>query len=163
MPPPQPYRIAYRTFDRVSYDPRKSDEVLADRGFDLGYVSRMFPGYVLEREDTRPYAETRYQAIGEVLGDLYAVVYTRSGGTCRLITAWGPNNMKEKSGTPPCDEGLVWADLSDPNRGRIDPSRMGKHHPRDPAEFGSPVTEADVAATLALFEKQKRRRVRKTG
>ena len=88
MPPPQPYRIAYRTFDRVSYDPRKSDEVLAERGFDLGYVSRMFPGYVLERQDTRPYAETRYQAIGEVLGDLYAVVYTRSGGTCRLITAW---------------------------------------------------------------------------
>lgn len=40
---------------------------------------------------------------------------------------------------------------------------MGKLHPRDPEEFGSPVTEADIAATMALLEKRKRRRVRKTG
>jgi hypothetical protein len=71
--------------------------------------------------------------------------------------------MKEKSGIPPCDEGLVRVDLTDPNRGRIDRSRMGKPHPRDPDEFGSPVTEADIAATLALVERQKRRRIRKTG
>lgn len=80
--------MVYRAFDRVKFDQRKSDDVLAERGFDLGYVSRMFPGYVLEREDTRPYAETRYQTIGDVLGELYVVVYTRSGGTCRLIAAW---------------------------------------------------------------------------
>lgn len=86
--PPRPFRAVYRAFDRIGWDPRKSDEVLADRGFDLGYVSRMFPGHVLEREDARPYAETRYQPIGEVLGRLYVVVYTRSGSTCRLITAW---------------------------------------------------------------------------
>jgi len=71
--------------------------------------------------------------------------------------------MKEKSGPPQCDEGLGWVDLNDPRRGRIDRSRMGKHHPRDPEEFGSPVTAADIAATLALIEKQKRRRVRKIG
>ena len=88
MPPIQPFRPVYRAFARISYDPRKSDEVLVERGFDLGYVSRMFPGYVLEREDTRPYAEARYQAIGDVPGDLFVVVYTRSGGHSRLITAW---------------------------------------------------------------------------
>jgi hypothetical protein len=33
--------------------------------------------------------------------------------------------------------------------------------PRNPEEFASPVTEADIAATLALIEKQKRRRTRK--
>jgi len=88
MPPPQPFRLVYRAFDRIRFDPRKSDEVLADRGFDLAYVSRMFPGYVLEREDTWPYAEIRYQVIGEVLGDLFVVIYIRSAGTCRLITAW---------------------------------------------------------------------------
>jgi hypothetical protein len=65
--------------------------------------------------------------------------------------------MKEKSGTVSCDEGLVWADLTDANRGRIDPLRIGRHQPREPEEFGSPVTEADIAATIALFEKQKRR------
>ena len=66
----------------------KSDEVLWDRGFDLAFVSRVFPGFVLEREDTRPYDEVRYQAIGELLDDLYVVVYTRVGKTGRLITAW---------------------------------------------------------------------------
>ncbi|HUB49843.1 MAG TPA: BrnT family toxin [Acetobacteraceae bacterium] len=89
MPPgPKPFRVVYRAFDRITFDPRKSEAVMEERGFDLGYVSRMFPGYVLEREDTRPYSETRYQAIGDVVGDLFVVVYTRSGGLCRLITAW---------------------------------------------------------------------------
>lgn len=88
MPAPRPFRIVYRSFDRIGFDRRKSDEVLAWRGFDLGFITRMFPGYVLEREDTRSYSETRYHAIGEVLGEIYTVVYTRSGRNCRLITAW---------------------------------------------------------------------------
>ena len=88
MPAPRPFRLVYRAFDRVAFDPRKSEQVFAERGFDLGYVSRMFPGQVLEREDMRGYAETRYQAIGEVLGDVFVVVYTRFGRSCRLITAW---------------------------------------------------------------------------
>jgi uncharacterized protein len=62
--------------------------VYAERDFDLAFVSRMFPGYVMQREDVRPYGETRYQAIGEIVGEVYVVVYTRSGRTCRLITAW---------------------------------------------------------------------------
>ena len=88
MAPPRPFRLAYRRFRIIEYDPVKSDEVLDLRGFDLAYVSRMFPGYVLEREDTRSYGEFRYQAIGEVLGDVFLVVYTRRGDICRLITAW---------------------------------------------------------------------------
>lgn len=89
MPPLQPFRIVYRAFDQIGFDPRKSDEVLAERGFDLGYVSRIFPGYVLEREDTRPYRETRYQAIGDVLGELFVVVYTlRSGGEFHETEIW---------------------------------------------------------------------------
>ena len=87
-PPPARFRMVYRSFDRILFDPAKSDEILARRGFDLGYVRRMFPGWVLEREDTRSYRETRYQAIGELLGNVYFVVYKRSGRFARLITAW---------------------------------------------------------------------------
>jgi uncharacterized DUF497 family protein len=87
-PPPRPFRVVYRTFDRIGFNPRKSEEVFAWRGFDLGHIARMFPAYVLEREDTRSYSETRYHVIGEVLGELYVVVYTRSGRACHLITAW---------------------------------------------------------------------------
>ena len=54
----------------------------------LGYVSRIFPGYVLEREDTRPYPEPRFQVVGELAGELYVVVYTPRGRGCRFITAW---------------------------------------------------------------------------
>ena len=54
MPPqPRPFRLVYRSFSRSTFDPAKNDEVFELRGFDLAYVSRIFPGYVLEREDSR--------------------------------------------------------------------------------------------------------------
>lgn len=86
---PRPFRLTYRAFDRVEFDPAKSDEVFEFRGFDLAYVAQMFPGYVLEREDRRGYPEPRWQAIGEVLGEVFFVVYARPWPrVCRLITAW---------------------------------------------------------------------------
>lgn len=87
MAPQRPFRLVYRAFDRIAFDPRKSDEVLAERGFDLAFVARIFPGFVPEREDARGYEETRYQAIGELLGNIYVLVYTCQGRRCRLITA----------------------------------------------------------------------------
>ena len=87
-PPPRPFRLVYRAFDVFEFDPAKSDEVLELRGFDLAYARRVFPGYVLEREDTRGYAEPRFQVIGELLGEVYEVIYTPRGRGCRLITAW---------------------------------------------------------------------------
>lgn len=87
-PPPKPYRLVYRAFKRIEFDPAKSDEVLDGRGFDLGYVSRIFPGYVLERPDTRTYSESRFKVVGELLGDVFVVIYTRRGDACRVITAW---------------------------------------------------------------------------
>jgi uncharacterized DUF497 family protein len=87
-PPPRLYRLVYRDFDRFEFDPTKSEEVFENRSFDLAYARRVFPGYVLEREDTRRYSERRFQVIGEVLGDVLVVVYAPRGGACRLITAW---------------------------------------------------------------------------
>ena len=45
---PRSYRRVYRTFGAIDFDPVKSDEVLAERGFDLAYVARVFPGILLE-------------------------------------------------------------------------------------------------------------------
>ncbi len=87
-PPPKPFRVVYRSFDRVEFDQAKSDEVFDIRGFDLGFISRIFPGYVLEREDSRGYTEQRFHLIGELLGEVYEVIYVRRGNACRLITAW---------------------------------------------------------------------------
>ena len=90
MPPkPRPFRLVHRDFDAFEFDPAKSEAVFALRGFDLAYARRVFPGYVLEREDTREgYDERRFRVIGEVLQDVLVVVYTPRSGTCRLITAW---------------------------------------------------------------------------
>jgi uncharacterized DUF497 family protein len=83
-----PWRLVWREFRGVSFDPQKSDLILAERGFDLAHVARVFPGFVLERADTRLYVEPRFQVIGELLGELYFLVYTPRGRICRLITAW---------------------------------------------------------------------------
>ena len=88
-PLPRPFRLVYRAFDAFEFDPAKSDEVFELRGFDLAYARRVFPGYVLEREDTREgYGEPRFRVIGEVLQDILVMIYTPRGRTCRLITAW---------------------------------------------------------------------------
>jgi hypothetical protein len=71
--------------------------------------------------------------------------------------------MKEKSRIPPSGEGMVWIDLKDPNRGRSDRVHMPRHQPHDHKESESSVTDARIAATLALMEKQKHRGIRKAG
>jgi hypothetical protein len=57
MSPPRPFRLVYRAFGEITFDPAKSDAIFELRGFDLAYVSRIFPGTVLERRDTRSYSE----------------------------------------------------------------------------------------------------------
>ncbi len=91
--PPRPFRLVYRVFDQVEFDPAKSDEVFELRCFDLAYTRQMFPGCVLERQDTREdYGEPRSRVIGEVVQDILVVIDTPRGSTCRLITAWEAEN-----------------------------------------------------------------------
>jgi hypothetical protein len=62
--------------------------VLAARGFDLAFISRMFPAFVLEREEHPTLLGNPLSGIGELLGNVYMLVYTTRGKSCRLITAW---------------------------------------------------------------------------
>lgn len=76
-----------------SWDERKSEANLAERGFDFDFASAIFAGPTLEREDTRrDYGEQRVVAIGTADGIPLVVVYTdrtTSGGLIerRLISA----------------------------------------------------------------------------
>jgi hypothetical protein len=76
-----------------SWDDRKSEANLADRGFDFDFASTIFAGPTLEREDTRlDYGERRLVAIGTADGIALVVVYTdrvTSGGLIerRVISA----------------------------------------------------------------------------
>ena len=69
--------------------------MLEVRGFDLSLASYIFPGYVLEREDTRRhYGELRSRAIEEVMGRVLVVIYTPRGDASRLITAWEAEELE---------------------------------------------------------------------
>jgi len=60
-----------------SWDRRKSEANLAERGFDFEFASAIFSGPTLEREDSRQdYGERRMVAIGAADGILLVVVYT---------------------------------------------------------------------------------------
>jgi hypothetical protein len=88
MSPPRPFRLVYRSFDEITFDPTKSDEIFELRGFDLAYVSRMFPGMVLERADTRSYSDSAIRPSAMCRARCFSSSITRRGGACRLITAW---------------------------------------------------------------------------
>lgn len=59
-------------------------------------------------------------------------------------------------------ERTVVVDQSDPNRGRYDPSRVGKPNPAD-TEPRPPISAEDIEATRAELAELRRRMTRKTG
>ena len=70
------------------WDEEKSPRNLAQRGFDFEFVCRIFEGDIIEQEDTRrDYGERRRVALGEVEGNVFAVVYTWREGRYRIISA----------------------------------------------------------------------------
>ncbi len=58
-------------------------------------------------------------------------------------------------------ERTVIVDQSDPNRGRYDPSRVGKPNPAD-TEPRPPVSAEDIEATRAELAELRRRMTRRT-
>lgn len=158
---PRAFRLIYRSFEHIEFDPAKSDEVFEARGFDLGYVSRIFPGYVLEREDSRPYSEPRFQVIGELSNELYFVVYTPRGRAA-VSSRHGLRNPATGSfGMTSRAKRTVRADLSDPNRGRFDPARIGRPNPND-TEPRPVVSDEDFEATRAELDELRRRMLRQS-
>jgi len=59
------------------WDPNKSETNCRERGFGFEYAARIFAGPVLERVDARKdYGEVRIQALGEIDGLAFVVVFT---------------------------------------------------------------------------------------
>ena len=58
-------------------------------------------------------------------------------------------------------ERTVVVDQSDANRGRYDPSRVGKHNPND-TEERPVITQEDIDATRAELAELRRRMTRRT-
>lgn len=87
---------------RFSWDPKKSEANLAERGFDFAFATLAFDGPTLEREDTREdYGERRVVAVGLAQGIALTIVYTdratESDTERRIISARRSNRHERKA------------------------------------------------------------------
>lgn len=81
------------------WDPAKSDATFDLRGFDFGYITRVFldPRRVERRDTRRDYREARFQTVGEIKGKVYFVVYTRRHDRLRIISARRASAHEERA------------------------------------------------------------------
>jgi len=75
-------------FEGCEWDESKSEQNLADRGYDYDFASRVFEGAYMEREQLRPDdGERRFIVVGEVDGFVIRVVWTPRGRVRRIISS----------------------------------------------------------------------------
>jgi uncharacterized protein len=72
---------------KISYDPKKREATLADRGLDFRDAAEVFAGITLDYEDRRfDYRETRMITAGHLRGRLVILVWTQRGDTRHIIS-----------------------------------------------------------------------------
>jgi uncharacterized protein len=70
---------------------------LVKHGVDFRDVTRMFDGPTVETVDDRTnYGETRFNALGEIEGRVYAVAYTWRHANRRIISARKANAREQR-------------------------------------------------------------------
>ena len=86
---------------RFTWDERKSETNLRERGFDFAFASLIFDGITVAVEDRRrDYGEKRMMAIGQADGIHLTVVYTDradDGGVTRRIISARRSNRRERA------------------------------------------------------------------
>jgi len=85
---------------RFSWDARKSNRNLRERGFDFEFATQIFDASTLERVDSRrDYGERRVIALGRAQGIVLTVVYTdraEAGEINRRIISARKSNRSER-------------------------------------------------------------------
>jgi uncharacterized DUF497 family protein len=86
---------------RISFDSRKRDRTLKDRGLDFEDAALVFEGTTVEIEDLRKsYGEPRIISYGLLLGRLVVIGYTIRGAT-RHVFSMRKANDREKARLAP--------------------------------------------------------------
>ena len=86
---------------RITFDPIKRDNALADRGLDFLDAEIIFEGVTLEVEDTRKdYGERRIICYGLLAGRMVVVGYTPRGAD-RHVFSMRKANEREKARISP--------------------------------------------------------------
>jgi uncharacterized DUF497 family protein len=79
------------------WDEEKRQANLVKHGVDFRDVTPMFDGPIVETVDDRhDYRETRFHALGEIEGRIYAVAFTWRGPDRRIISARKANARERK-------------------------------------------------------------------
>lgn len=79
------------------WDTTKNEANIMKHGIDFEDVQRIFEGRLIQKQDTRKdYGEVRVQAIGELEGVLFTVVYTLRNGNIRIISARRANKLEKE-------------------------------------------------------------------
>ncbi len=82
---------------RITYDPKKREKTLAERGLDFEDAPRIFASDAFENlDDRRDYGEVRWQTMGLLNGRLVMVVWTRRGRARHIISMWKCNDREQK-------------------------------------------------------------------
>lgn len=77
------------------WDPAKSEATERIRGIRFERGAEIFGGHVvIWTDDRREYGEHRWRAVGQSSGELLHVVFTRRGGSIRIISVRRANRKE---------------------------------------------------------------------
>ncbi len=81
---------------RITFDPRKRDQTLADRGVDFADAAEVFEGVSLNYvDDRRDYGEQRIVTIGTFRGRMVVIVWTPRGEARHVISMRKANDREK--------------------------------------------------------------------
>ena len=81
----------------ISFDPRKNERNIAERGLSFELVEEFEWGSALVVEDARrDYGERRYQALGLIADRLHALVFTPRAGRVHVISLRKANRREAR-------------------------------------------------------------------
>lgn len=77
----------YNKSMRLTFDPKKRDRTLAERGLDFARAGEVFAGAFVTKNDNRvDYGEHRYVTAGYLDDRLVVIVWTQRGRARRIIS-----------------------------------------------------------------------------
>ena len=89
---------------KITFDPRKRDAALSERGLNFEDTAGVFAGTTLELEDTREdYGETRMICFGTLEGRMVVVGYTPRGADRHVFSMRKANDREQRRIAPLLD------------------------------------------------------------
>jgi uncharacterized protein len=81
---------------RITFDPAKREQALADRGLDFADAAMVFEGVTLEVEDVRKdYGEVRIICYGMLAGRMVVIGYTPRGADRHVFSMRKANEREQ--------------------------------------------------------------------